>query len=259
MLANQAGFVTPGADCANYQAQIFVAKERLVKILISAVFATLFAASCNPAIAESPARLTVVELYQSQGCSDCPPANANVIALSERPDLLTLSFGVTYWDQLGWKDTFASPQYTARQWDYARAFHRTEVFTPEVVVNGRADVVGSDRAELEALIAREVRANEPSIRITSNAVEIGAGKGEAQVWLVRFDPNTVQVPIARGENEGRTLPHKNVVKQLTALGRWTGKAQAFALPPSPNALWHDAVLVQAGTGGAIVAAAKRNP
>src|ERR1700678_1390875 len=84
---------------------------------------------------------TVVELFQSQGCSSCPPANANVMALADRPDLLTLSFGVTYWDDLGWKDTFASPQFTARQWDYARALHHTEVFTPQVVVDGRADVV----------------------------------------------------------------------------------------------------------------------
>src|SRR5271163_4509740 len=112
--------------------------------------------------------LTVVELFQSQGCSDCPPANANVMALSDRPDLLTLSFGVTYWDQLGWKDTFASPQFTARQWDYARAFGREEVFTPEVVVNGRADVVGADRAELESLIARESNDGGPQVRIDAN-------------------------------------------------------------------------------------------
>ncbi len=108
-----------------------------------------------PAIAADATHPTVVELFQSQGCSSCPPANANVIALSDRPDLLTLSFGVTYWDQLGWKDTFASPQFTARQRDYARALHHTEVFTPQVIVNGRADVVGQDRHELEALIAKE--------------------------------------------------------------------------------------------------------
>ena len=81
------------------------------------------------ATSASAAPLTVVELFQSQGCSSCPPANANVMALSDRPDLLTLSFGVIYWDQLGWKDTFASPRYTQRQWDYAHAFHRAQVFT----------------------------------------------------------------------------------------------------------------------------------
>ena len=91
------------------------------------LLAAALAAFGTPANA---APLTVVELFQSQGCSSCPPANANVMALADRPDLLTLSFGVTYWDQLGWKDTFASPRYTERQWDYAHAFHRTQVFTP---------------------------------------------------------------------------------------------------------------------------------
>src|ERR1700752_2847644 len=99
--------------------------------------------------------LTVVELFQSQGCSDCPPANANVMALADRRDLLTLSFGVTYWDNLGWKDTFASPLYTARQWDYAHALRHSEVYTPQVIVNGRADIVGRDRTALERLIAKE--------------------------------------------------------------------------------------------------------
>jgi hypothetical protein len=111
------------------------------------IAAGLFLSPAMPAFAGNQ-NLTVVEIFQSQGCSSCPPANANVMALSGRPDILTLSFGVTYWDHLGWKDTFAKPQYTERQWDYARAFHRDQVFTPEVVVNGRADVVGQNREEL---------------------------------------------------------------------------------------------------------------
>jgi len=200
--------------------------------------------------------LTVVEIFQSQGCSSCPPANANVIALSSRPDLLTLSFGVTYWDQLGWKDTFASPQYTDRQWDYARAFHRKEVFTPEVVVNGRADVVGQDRHELEALIQRETsHASAPDVSIVGGRVQLGAGAGDADVWLVRYDPNIEQVAITRGENDGRTLPHKNVVKELVKLGSWSGKAGTYAIPPSTHSGLREAVLVQQGRGGAILAAA----
>ncbi|HEY2446474.1 MAG TPA: DUF1223 domain-containing protein [Rhizomicrobium sp.] len=201
-------------------------------------------------------QLAVVELFQSQGCSDCPPANANVMALSNRADLLTLSFGVTYWDQLGWKDTFASPQYTARQWDYARAFHRTEVFTPEVVVNGRADVVGANRGELEALIRRETATSGPDVSIKAGTADVGAGQGEAQVWLVRYDPNVVEVPIARGENGGRTLPHKNVVKELMKLGDWSGKPAAYRIPQAANDAWREAILVQAGSGGAILAAAR---
>ena len=217
----------------------------------------MLAAPVVPASAAEQAPLTVVELFQSQGCSDCPPANANVMALSERPDLLTLSFGVTYWDYLGWKDTFASPQYTARQWDYARALHHAEVYTPQVVVNGRADIVGRDRRALEALIAREANPSAPAVHITPGTVTVGAGKpGAHQIWLVRFDPSIENVPIARGENGGLTLPHKNVVKQLVKLGEWNGKETSYAIPSANQPGLREAVLVQSGPGGAIVAAAR---
>jgi len=215
-------------------------------------------AAVTPAIAGGR-NLTVVELFQSQGCSDCPPANANVMALSDRADLLTLSFGVTYWDQLGWKDTFAKPQYTDRQWEYARAFHRSQVFTPEVVVNGRADVVGQNRRELEALIAQQPAAPDaPEISLANGLVQIIAhdAHATADVWLVRYDPNIEQVPISRGENEGRTLPHKNVVKELKKLGAWSGGSQNFSIPQSAQAGLRDAVLLQHGPGGAILAAAR---
>jgi hypothetical protein len=224
-----------------------------VVALIGAVLGSMVPASAV-ADARHP---TVVELFQSQGCSDCPPANANVMALSERPDLLTLSLGVTYWDHLGWKDTFASPQYTKRQWDYAHAFRRSEVFTPEVVVNGRADVVGSNRSELEALISHESRTtDEPNIDVSNDVVRIGAGSrnASADVWLVRYDPNIVQVPIQSGENEGRTLPHKNVVKELVKLGEWTGKPDTYHVPPAGRPGLRSAVLVQDGAGGAILTA-----
>jgi hypothetical protein len=217
------------------------------------LLATLLSGCASHAFA---APLTVVELFQSQGCSSCPPANANVMALADRPDLLALSFGVTYWDQLGWKDTFASPRYTERQWDYAHAFHRNQVFTPEVVVNGRADVVGQDRAELEALIAHEQSRNGPEIRFGEDVVSVGAGEGAAQIWLVRFDPHVVQVPITRGENGGRTLPHRNVVKELRLLGRWAGRPISFPLPAASDASLRTAILVQAGPGGRILAAAR---
>jgi hypothetical protein len=208
--------------------------------------------------AADAAHPTVVEIFQSQGCSSCPPANANVIALSDRPDLLTLSFGVTYWDQLGWKDTFASPKYTARQWDYAKAFRRDEVATPEVVVNGREDVVGNRRPELEALIARVDRGSAgPAVSIAGGAVTVGAGKaGPAEVLAVRYDPNIEQVAIRRGENGGRTLPHKNVVKDLVRLGEWSGRAQTYTLPAHAQDGLKTAILVQQGPGGPIIAAAR---
>jgi len=200
--------------------------------------------------------LTVVELFQSQGCSSCPPANANVMALADRSDLLTLSFGVTYWDSLGWKDTFASPLYTARQWDYAHALHHSEVYTPQVVINGRTDIVGSDLAALKALIGREGPVSGPMLAVINGHASVAAGRGNAQAWLVRYDPNIVQVPVTRGENSGVTLPHRNVVKQLVKLGDWRGAAASYAIPASANPAWRDAIILQAGVGGPIIAAAR---
>lgn len=211
--------------------------------------------------AADAAHPTVVELFQSQGCSSCPPANANVIALSTRPDILALSFQVTYWDQLGWKDTFGSPQYTARQWDYARALRHDNVWTPQVVVNGRTDVVGIQKGEILTAIARADRGpSGPLVTVAGGRVTITgaapAAAGASAVWLVRYDPNIVQVPIARGENGGRTLPHKNVVRSLSRLGDWSGPAKSFPLPKPDASGLQSAILVQAGPGGPILAAAR---
>ncbi len=209
------------------------------------------------AMAADAAHPTVVELFQSQGCSSCPPANANVLAISDRPDLLTLSWQVTYWDNLGWKDTFGSPAYTARQWDYAHAFHRGEVATPEVVVNGRADVVGSNLSELEGLIHRADRGDGgPRVTITGERVTVSGEGAHAMVLLVRYDPHILQVPIKRGENGGITLPHKNVVRQVARLGDWDGGSKTYSLPASDRPGLKTAILVQQGPGGPILAAAR---
>jgi hypothetical protein len=221
--------------------------------------ALAFAAGGSHALAADAAHPTVVELFQSQGCSSCPPANANVLALSGRPDILALSFQVTYWDQLGWKDTFGSPQYTARQWAYARALRHDNVWTPQVVINGRTDVVGVRPGEIEGAIARADRGDAgPRIEAAAGHVTV-AGPAQArpaEVWLVRYDPNVVQVPIRRGENGGRTLPHKNVVRSLTRLGDWSGPARTFDVPAAGAAGLKSAILVQSGPGGSILAAAR---
>lgn len=226
--------------------------NRFIPSLLTAAFATGAAA----ADATHP---TVVELFQSQGCSSCPPANANVMALADRPEILALSFQVTYWDQLGWKDTFAQPAFTARQWRYARDFGHASVFTPQVVINGRRDGVGANPAELRALIAAGDRGGSgPAIAYGPGQVRIGAERapvGGAEVWLVRYDPRTELVPIKRGENAGRTLPHRDVVRQLVLLGRWTGGAQSYLLPAPVRGL-ATAVLVQATKSGAVLAAAR---
>lgn len=229
--------------------------ERM-KLALCAVAAVISAAPAAAADADHP---TVVELFQSQGCSSCPPANANLNAIANRPDILALSFAVTYWDRLGWKDTFAHPAYTARQWEYSRAGGRTHVSTPQVIVNGRGVLVGSNKGQLEGFIKRYDRgASGPPISAAASNVTVGKARAArpANVWLVRYDPRSHEVPIRAGENGGRTLPHKNIVREVHLLGKWTGEARSFALPSGAKSPLRSAVLVQDGPGGAIIAARK---
>jgi hypothetical protein len=215
----------------------------------------LLASLAVPALAADAAHPTVIELYQSQGCSSCPPANANVSALADRPDLLVLSFAVTYWDRLGWKDRFAKPEFTARQYAYRDGLRHDNVWTPQTIINGRVDVTGVRAGELQQAVAAGTNtASGPAISATSGRINIAAASsGPADVWLVRYDPRTVQVPVKAGENSGRTLPHRNVVHDLVKLGRITGAATGFARP-APVAGLKDAVLVQKPGGGQILAA-----
>lgn len=220
------------------------------------VLALAMGLSASPASADE---LTVVELFQSQGCSSCPPANDNIMQLTNRPDLLVLSFGVTYWDRLGWKDTFASHENTQRQYDYAKGLGRRNVATPEVIINGRIDITGLSRSELDRSIASAKLASTPEIKLSSNAVSIAQGPASAQrtdVWLVRYDPRVVQVPIKAGENSGRTLPHRNVVRELVKLGEWSGKSASFNLPATTHQAYRTAILLQKPLGGPIIAAVK---
>ena len=172
--------------------------------------------------------------------------------------MLALNFAVDYWDRLGWKDTFARPEYTQRQYDYAHAMHGSGVYTPQIVVNGRADGVGDEVSEMEALARKTDRgASGPEVRIEGGEVVIGAGSAPAHgadVWLALYDPRTVEVAVPRGENAGRTLPHKNIVHRLVLVGHWHGEAAHFALPSGEGLA--RAVLVQSAGAGPILAAAK---
>ncbi len=224
------------------------------------MFRTLTAATlllAAPGLAADAAHPTVIELFQSQGCSSCPPANVNVNALADRPDVLALSFAVTYWDGLGWKDGFAKPQFTDRQWDYARALHHDQVWTPQVIINGRADITGTRAAPLADLIAKSGRDTGPALSFNANSVQIsGTAATPATVWLVRYDPRSVAVAIKAGENAGRTLPHKNIVHELINLGQWRGSSAQFPVPAAKTAGLATAVFAQAGIGGPIIAATR---
>ncbi len=227
-----------------------------------ALAALAFAAGCAaaPACAADAKHPTVIELFQSQGCSSCPPANANLIAFAARDDVLALNFAVDYWDRLGWRDTFAKPEFTARQWAYARAMGRGDVYTPQIVVNGRAEGVGAEIGEMRALALQNDRGDSgPELTLEPGAATIGAGPAPprgADVWLARFDPDVIEVAVKRGENAGRTLPHADVVRELVLLGHWGGAAERLALPPSSDSRLVDAVLVQTAGAGPILAAAK---
>ncbi len=203
-----------------------------------------------------PSQPVVVELFTSQGCSSCPPANATLNQLADRKDVLALSFGVIYWDYLGWKDTFASPAYTQRQYDYAKGLHHDGVFTPQMVINGRKDTTGQSLAMVTPLIeAARKDASGPAIKLGIDKVSIAAnGSQAATVWLVRYDPRVVQVPINRGENSGRTLPHRNVVRELVRLGAFSGQTVNFTLPKASMTGLKTAILVQSGKGGPILSA-----
>jgi hypothetical protein len=217
-----------------------------------------FATAAVPVVARAAEQPVVVELFTSQGCSSCPPANANLIELTRRPDVLALSFSVTYWDYLGWKDVFGKPQFTRRQEIYEPKLGQPGPFTPQMVINGQASTVGYDLAEVNALIARMRRpSGAPSLTLRGGRVVIGSGsaRGEgADVWLVLYDPLTREVPVRRGENGGHTLAHAHVVQELVRLGAWEGRAASFPLP-EPDAGLNSAVLVQERNGGPILAAA----
>ncbi|WP_010184662.1 DUF1223 domain-containing protein [Sphingomonas sp. PAMC 26605] len=212
-----------------------------------------------PSQASPKGQPVVVELFQSQGCSDCPPAQDNINRLADRNDVLALSFGVTYWDSADWKDSFASPQFTQRQRDYSARNNGAGVATPQYWINGRTTVLGANPARVAQLIAQGGPSGGPALSTSASRLTVGAGRapsGGADIWLVRYDPRTVQVAIRAGENGGRTLAHRDIVRELSRIGHWDGKAQAIVLPQTKTAGLKTAVLIQSGAGGPILSSAK---
>ena len=237
---------------------------RTLRAILGAVLLTLFLQ--QPALAAS-GRQVVVELYTSQGCNSCPPADRLLGKLAERDDLITLTFNVDYWDYLGWKDTLASPANTERQRHYAAAMRSRTVYTPQMVIGGRQHAVGSDAAAVAAAIAaeqlRSTGAPKLWLRHVDGRVVISlraAAKAgiNATVWLVRFERRR-DVPIERGENAGSNLVYHNVVRDMRALGHWRGQALQMDLSRAELAEGGRdgcAIIVQKGPVGPILAAAR---
>ena len=197
----------------------------------------------------------VVELFTSQGCSSCPPADAVLRDLAGRPDVLALGFHVTYWNGLGWRDPFSFDNATRRQEGYRRLLGIETVYTPQMVVQGRSEMVGSDRRAVAAAIAAAERVSGPEIRLTRAVgdglqVDIGTGRGAATVLLVGYDPRHV-TPVGRGENEGRTLEEANVVRSLRPIGNWNGASITLSVPLPLGE--RTAILLQAEDGRILAA------
>jgi hypothetical protein len=212
----------------------------------------------------------VVELFTSQGCSSCPPADEFLRDLAGRPDIIALSLPVDYWDYLGWKDTLAQAAFTARQRNYASARNDKQVYTPQVVVNGIKPIVGSDRDKIESVVAKSVNNGALPVTVGVNetgatvTVEVGPAAGavsSAEVWLLPV-AKAREVAIGRGENKGRTITYANVVRGMTKLGDWSGPPARFEVPVSsarPGDADAYVVLVQTADDakpGAILGAAK---
>jgi hypothetical protein len=221
-----------------------------------------------PVVRTSTTPKAVIELFTSQGCSSCPAADAMLSQLATRDDLIAISLSVDYWDYLGWKDTLAQAKFSDRQKAYSRTLGDGMVYTPQMVINGRAHVNGSDEAKIKRAIDKTSDAFAASlvpVKLSATdgrlIVEVGPdqdGKAkEATVWLAVIS-KSVEVPITRGENKGKTVTYSNVVRELMPIGIWNGKQMTVQL--ERDTFMHSqaercAVLLQHGKGGPIVGAA----
>jgi hypothetical protein len=224
--------------------------------LIAAILAAGAAAARPP---------VVVELYTAQGCASCGKANSFIAGLADHAGVTALTFSVDYWDYLGWKDTFAQPEFADRQRAYDKRFGLRDVYTPQVVVDGSAQASGDNPNEIDRLIhaARRARVVGPDIMPRADGtVAIAAARaprGGDDVWLIRYDPRTQSVVVRDGETKGQTIAHRNVVRQVVRLGEWTGKRRVFHLPAAKEEGLETLILIQAPNGGRIVGALRQAP
>jgi hypothetical protein len=218
------------------------------------------AALTGAASATADPRPAVVELFTSQGCNSCPPADALLGELARRTDVLALAYHVDYWDELGWRDRFGLPQAVQRQSQYARRLGLASVYTPQMVIDGHVDLLGSDRSRALQLLTmpRPGVSFKAGVRGQDLVVDAGTVPGAAicDVLVVSFLPEAI-TPIGRGENSGRTLREFNIVRSIRSLGTWRATAAEWrvALDSLPADARFVAVLLQEQATGSIVGAA----
>lgn len=197
-----------------------------MKTLTTWIAALLIAVSGAASAQDNP---VVIELFTSQGCSSCPPADALLHKLAERSDVIALSMHVDYWDYIGWKDEFGKAAHTARQKAYAHEGGRRSIYTPQMIIGGVDSVIGTQPMDVADLVAKHA-ARKPSVTLqatrTGGQLQIAASAkraGSFQVAIVRFTPKRTTA-IKRGENAGKTISYANVVSDLTVLQTWNGRA-----------------------------------
>lgn len=230
---------------------------------IIAVFAfACLAAFGGARLAQAQTAPVMVELFTSQGCHSCPPADAYLGQLADRDDVIALSMHVDYWDYLGWRDLFGKPAHSERQRAYAAFMRERMVYTPQIVVQGREAMVGSHTVKVDDAIRRLAAAPaEASVALAADGdrlvAEIAPGDPSAttgqitMVWFTRAE----RVAIRAGENQGREITYHNVVTGWSDLGAWRGQPVALTTP-KPMAADGVVVFVQGGRGGPILGAAK---
>ena len=211
-------------------------------------------------VSRASADPVVVELYTSQGCSSCPPADTMLGELANRDSVIALSLHVDYWDWIGWKDTFADPAYSERQRAYAAVAHSNVVYTPQFVIGGVDQVAGPSGMKLADLVASHEGATGDVLRVASTArgrevMAMATGGDGGQLILVNFLPRAT-VRILRGENAGKDITYHNIVRSWTVLADWDGGEASVVVPAAPDGQ-RQAVLAQAlvdGRPGRIVGA-----
>lgn len=204
----------------------------------------------------------VVELYTSQGCSSCPPADELLAEMVGRDDVIALAFHVDYWDYLGWKDSFGSPGFTARQHGYAQAVNATTVYTPQMIIGGVDHVIGSKAMEVMDYVAAHraevdlvtMQASRSGDNIQIQAQPKATGLGNLVVQVVRYNPEET-VAIRRGENAGKSINYVNIVKSVQVIGRWDGVNPLNVSTAAPG---NDAtvIIIQRDKFGPILASAE---
>ena len=192
----------------------------------------------RPAHAEPRA---VVELFTSQGCSSCPPADRIIGELAKDPSIIALSMPIDYWDYLGWKDTLADSRFSARQKAYSRVRGDRDVYTPQVIVNGSVHVIGSDRSKIEGAIGDTKKAEDVmsvpvsmtlagrQITVTVAASNKNPAAAHGEVWICSVS-KAVPIAIGRGENRGQKVTYYNVVRNLLKVGDWNGSSGSWTVP-----------------------------